>query len=123
MKMVAFAVVGIRNFAGAHINYLKELEMENNIQLAAVVVENPKKSLKQVRELKKEGITVFNSFSKLLKKGSNFVDIITLPVSIPSHSRMAVTAMEAGYDVLLEKPPAPTVQEMDRIIAAEERTG
>ena len=34
-----------------------------------------------------------------------------------------IKAQEAGYDVLLEKPPAPVIQQLDAMIEAERRTG
>lgn len=122
MEKVAFAVVGIRNFADYHINCIKELEKEGLIKLTAVVAEDQIKNIDRVRELRKEGIAVFNSYKELLKEAKNCVDIITLPVSIPSHSRMAIQGMKAGYDILLEKPPAPTVQEIDKMIEVKEET-
>jgi predicted dehydrogenase len=123
MKKVFFAVVGARNFAADHIKFIKELEKEDEVKLAAVVVEDKRKNFDIVKGLKCEGIEVFESFEELLEKGRKFVDIITLPTAIHTHSEMAIKAMESGYDVLLEKPPAPTVQELDNIIKVEKKTG
>lgn len=97
-----FAVVGVRNFAADHIKFIKELEKENEVKLAAVVVEDKRKNFDIVKGLKCEGIEVFESFEELLEKGRKFIDIITLPTAIHTHSEMAIKAMESGYDVLLK---------------------
>lgn len=50
-------------------------------------------------------------------------DIVIICTPIHTHAELAVTAMEAGAHVLLEKPPAPGRDEYDRIARAAERTG
>lgn len=52
-------------------------------------------------------------------------DVSLAVVSTPSHTHaaIAIEAMEAGKDVLVEKPMALNVEEADRMIAASEKTG
>lgn len=122
-KNTGFAVVGVRNFADTHINNLRRLEKKSGIKLAAVVIRDQVSNIQKTRELRSQGIKVFDSYRQLLRDGRNIVDVVSLPVSIPTHSNMAIKGMEAGFDVLLEKPPAPTVEEVDRMIETEQRTG
>lgn len=123
MKKVGLAVVGVDNFAKFYLDKIKELEEEGQIKLTAVVIKNQIKNADRVRSLRSQGITIYNSYHKLLKESKPFVDIICLPVSIPSHSNMAISGMKSGYNILLEKPPTPTVQELDAIIKTEKETG
>lgn len=123
MSEVGFAVVGVRNFASSYLNNIEELEQEGKIKLTAVVVNDQVNNADKVRELRHKGIAIFNSYESLLKEAKPCVDVIGLPVSIPTHSEMAIKAMRAGYNVLLEKPPAPTVQEVDAMIKTEKETG
>ncbi|SIR31731.1 Gfo/Idh/MocA family protein [Halanaerobium kushneri] len=123
MQEVGFAVVGVRNFAGSYLRNIEELEAEGKIKLTAVVVKDQVKNAEKVRELRHRGIAIYSSYESLLKESKNSVDLIGLPVSIPTHAEMAIKGMKAGYDILLEKPPAPTVQEMDAIMRTEKETG
>lgn len=52
-------------------------------------------------------------------------DIDAVVIAVPNflHRDLAVTALEAGKDVLLEKPMAMSVAECDEIIAAKDRSG
>jgi predicted dehydrogenase len=50
-------------------------------------------------------------------------DITVICTPIHTHAELAVTAMEAGSHVLLEKPPAAGRAEYDRIARTAERTG
>ncbi|MFB6150886.1 MAG: Gfo/Idh/MocA family protein [Haloarculaceae archaeon] len=114
MKTVGFAVVGVRNFANEYIENVRSLGDEG-VELTGVVVEDQVRNAGRVRELRRDGIEVFDSYEELLGNGQEYVDVVGLPVSIPSHAEMSVEAMKRGYDVLLEKPPAPTVGELDAI--------
>ena len=52
-------------------------------------------------------------------------DIDVVDVATPNylHADVAVAALEAGKDVLLEKPMATTLEQCDAILAAERKTG
>ncbi|RCW55410.1 Gfo/Idh/MocA family protein [Halanaerobium sp. ST460_2HS_T2] len=123
MEEVGFAVVGVRNFADSYLHNLEELEAEGKMKLTAVVVKDQVKNAEKVRELRHKGIAIYSSYESLLKDAKNSVDIIGLPVSIPTHAEMAIEGMKAGYDILMEKPPAPTVQQLDAIMKTEKETG
>jgi predicted dehydrogenase len=123
MSKVGVAVVGVRNFAKSYLDNIRELESENLLKLTAVVAQDELKNCDEIRKLRREGITVYDSYENLLKEAKNCVDIIGLPVSIPTHAEMAIKGMKAGYNILLEKPPAPTVQEVDAMIKTEKETG
>ncbi|MFW5719309.1 MAG: Gfo/Idh/MocA family protein [Halanaerobium sp.] len=123
MSEVGIAVVGVRNFAGSYLRNIEELEAEGKMKLTAVVVNDQVNNADKVRELRHKGIAVYSSYENLLKEAKAWVDIIGLPVSIPTHAEMAIKGMKAGYNILLEKPPAPTVQEIDAIIKTEKETG
>jgi myo-inositol 2-dehydrogenase/D-chiro-inositol 1-dehydrogenase len=67
------------------------------------------------------GVPVHRDYRALLRDPSiEAVDIVT-PNHL--HAEMGVAALEAGKDVLLEKPMAVTVAECDQLIAAAERSG
>lgn len=125
MKKVYFAVVGVRNFAAEHIKFIKQLENKGELKLAGIGigVEDRRKNFDLEKKFKKEGVEIFYLYDELLKNARDFVDVITLPTAIHTHSEMAIKAMKYGYNVLLEKPPAATVQEVDKIIEAEKETG
>lgn len=52
-------------------------------------------------------------------------DVMVVDVAVPNHlhAEIAVGAMRAGKDVLLEKPMATTLADCDRVLAAERETG
>ena len=50
------------------------------------------------------------------------IDAVVVAVPNSSHKKIAIAALEAGKDLLLEKPMAMSVAECDEIIAAKEKT-
>ena len=66
-------------------------------------------------------VPVHLDYRELLARGD--VDAVDVVVPNDLHAEVGVAALEAGKDVLLEKPMAPTPEECDRLIAAAARTG
>ncbi|TDW44536.1 putative dehydrogenase [Curtobacterium sp. PhB42] len=51
------------------------------------------------------------------------VDVVVIAAPIAAHLPLALAALEAGADVLLEKPPVTTRDALDTLVDAEQRTG
>src|SRR6058998_395773 len=60
-------------------------------------------------------------YARLLERA----DLDAVVVSVPNHlhAEVGVAALEAGKDVLLEKPMATTVEDCDRLLAAARKSG
>lgn len=121
--MKHIGIVGVGGFAATVLRSILAVEQDGLAHLDAAVIRNPAKYADTLEKLRQQGRTIYTTVSEMLEKERGRVDIVALPVGIPYHSELAIQALEAGYDVLLEKPVAATVQEVDAIIAAEKRTG
>lgn len=121
--MVRFGVVGVRNFANTHIRNLGILEKEGTAKLTAILVNDQQRNGEAAKELANRGVKVFTSWDDMLAQGKDYFDVLSLPVSIHTHAPMSIDAMRAGYNLLVEKPPAPTIQELDEMIAVSRETG
>lgn len=64
-------------------------------------------------------VPVYNGYAELLAEAN--VDAVDVVVPNHMHCEIGVAALEAGKDMLLEKPMALTVDECDRLIAAARR--
>jgi predicted dehydrogenase len=69
-----------------------------------------------------EGWRTVDSFEALLEKGVAG-DLVVLPVPINLHAPMTCRVLDAGGDVLCEKPAAGSRAEIESMAAAERRSG
>ena len=67
------------------------------------------------------GIHVYSSFEDLLSDES--VEIVTVAVPNDVHKPLCIAAMEAGKNVICEKPVAMNLADLKEMIAASNRTG
>lgn len=64
---------------------------------------------------------VYGSYQSVLDDEA--VDVVYIPLPTSLHLEWALKAIEKRKHVLLEKPPALTVEELDKIISASEKQG
>jgi len=121
--MIRFGIVGIGGFASTWVRSLRWLEEQGVARLEAAVVRNRAKYAQQVATMEREGRKIYATLDDMLAAGHGTLDVIGAPTGIPFHEPMAVQAMEAGFNVVIEKPVAGTVQEVQSIADAERRTG
>lgn len=123
MKKVA--LVGIGGFSKYHYDRIKELEQEEVVCVCAVMIRaaSMERYAGMVQTLKSEGVRVYSSYELMLKGEQGFADIVVLPTSISDHCEMTISALEAGFHVLCEKPVAGTLEECRLMDEARLRTG
>ena len=93
---------------------------DNNLaQLTAKVVGNIKGAADNSSLPK--SVRVWADFGEMLAAGG--IDIVDITLPTPLHPRMTVAALEAGCNVLCEKPMALTLKDCDAMLAAERKSG
>lgn len=121
--MKNFALVGVGNYAEHYLKILQKFEKEKIAKLFCVFVRNREKYENRIRELDQKGIVVYTSYEKMLSYGQGKVDLVALPIASMDHAELARQAMASGYDVVLERPVAITIQDVDELIELQEKTG
>lgn len=119
-KRVKICLVGVAHFARDHHRSIRQMEREKLAELSCAVIRHPEKYPEDIRKYSEEGVRVYHSYEDMLESERGRVDLVCLPTAIPDHSHQTIQALEAGYHVLVEKPPAPTIQELDAMVRAEE---
>jgi 2-alkyl-3-oxoalkanoate reductase len=109
------ALIGCGNIAQFHVSALRDA----GIDVAAVCDRDEQRAAVVARAAKTTA--VFRDADEMLTAvHPDVVHILTPP---ESHARLAVGALEAGAHVLVEKPVALTLSDVDEMIAAAERNG
>jgi len=110
-------VIGAGAFGRNHARVYRQLQQEGaGVELAALVETDSARAAAVSREF---GSPPCLSLDELRGK----VDAASVVVPTVDHLKVARALMEAGIDVLIEKPLAPSLAEADEIIGVAERTG
>ncbi|MEA3408440.1 MAG: Gfo/Idh/MocA family oxidoreductase [Chloroflexota bacterium] len=121
--MITYGIVGIGGFAATWVEDLRTLEERGIARLGAAVVRNRDKYQPQLQELEERDCSIYGTLEEMLEGGQEQIDVVGVPTGISYHAPMAIQAMEAGYNVLIEKPVAATIQEVRELQECERRTG
>lgn len=114
-QMLKLAVVGTGIIG---LDHLKAIKMSDKLELVAICDINEEK----VKELSVEyGVPYFLDYKEIPEKTDAEAVILNLPHGL--HCESSIFFLEAGLDVLLEKPMANTVAECDAMIAAANKSG
>jgi len=75
----------------------------------------------QVRQLKGDGVTAYDTYEQLLDHDG--IEAVWLPLPIDLHRGFTERALAAGKAVMVEKPVAGSLQDVDAMIAARDEAG
>ena len=114
------AVVGAGAFGRNHLRVLRELETAGDgVALAAAVDPDAARAEEATKQY---GIAAFATIDELLKADLK-VDAAIVAVPTVKHHEVAAALLDAGLDLLVEKPLAANLAETDDLIACAERGG
>jgi predicted dehydrogenase len=113
LQKVPVAVIGVGEHGKRHARAFKRVE---GTELAGVYDQSQDRAAALAGEL---GVKAFKSLEETLQA----VQAVSIVIPTTDHAAVARLAMEAGNDVLLEKPITRTVEEADELIDIADRTG
>ncbi|MDE3063974.1 MAG: Gfo/Idh/MocA family oxidoreductase, partial [Acidobacteriota bacterium] len=117
---VRVAVAGAGAFGRNHLRVYRELEAGGaGVALAAAVEPDPARAEETAKQY---GIPVFATVNALLAADLK-LNAATVAVPTVHHHAVAAQLLDAGLDVLVEKPIAATMAEADALLALAEKSG
>ncbi|WP_010274650.1 Gfo/Idh/MocA family protein [Paenibacillus senegalensis] len=122
MRTYRAALIGIGGFGEHHVKIIEELVREGSFKLTAFTEIRPEAFPATVSLLTRIGAVPYTDYEHMLaeQKDTDFV-IIATPIS--THKTIATRVMSMGYHVIVEKPPAVTIQDIDEMIQVQKQTG
>jgi len=120
-KLPTVSLVGVTGYGGLYVNHLLHLHDRDRIQLRDAVVVNPDQAASPLAKLDARGVRTYPDMDALCRERA--ADWICLPVGIPAHRDLTLRALEAGANILLEKPAAGSLDDWRTMREAEQRSG
>ena len=109
--------LGIIGFGGMASYHAKELKEYDRIAVCGVYDVNPER----MEAAKEFGYDTYESVEAMLADPK--VDVVLVATTNEVHKELAIAAMEAGKNVICEKPVTMNSEELEEIIKVEEATG
>lgn len=116
-------LIGVTGYGQAYYEGLSKLVEEGRSAWAAVTIINPEEAVEQVNYFKRLGVPIYADYREMLAKEKDNMDWVGIPTGIGWHRQMTVECLRNGLPVLVEKPLAATLQDVEMIQEAERETG
>lgn len=116
--MIRAALVGVSGYGRWHLLMAIEQMLLGRLKLVGATVINPVEQVAICRRLERQGVPVFATFEQMLGALAGQIDLLLLPTGIQWHAPMTLTGLRDGAHVLVEKPVAATLQDVEAIITA-----
>jgi predicted dehydrogenase len=117
------AIIGVSGYGSIHLQLARESRDRGEIKITAAAIINPQDEAATVAELQGQGAEVFTDYQEMFRRHAGRIDLCLIPTGIHWHARMTIAALESGANVLVEKPLAGSVAEVEEIRRVEQRTG
>jgi predicted dehydrogenase len=120
---IHFAVTGLGGYSAEICNrLLHEMALtEHKALLRAVYHPEPGRYPQQAEKLRNYGIPIVQRYEDLLQMQD--LEYVWLPLPIDQHRQYTEQTLLAGKNVLVEKPAAGSIDDVDCMIAARDRSG
>lgn len=118
MNKIKFSVIGFGRIGKRHAKIINEY---TPTELVSITDTDPNQ-FANIHELELNA-TQYHSIDAFIASDQNKSDIVTIATPNFFHARYAIQLLEAGYDVLIEKPMGLSEKECREVISVEEKTG
>ena len=118
MRKLKAGIVGCGGIAnGKHLPAMKKSGLYEIVAFCDIIRERAEKAKK---EYGTEDAKVFEDYQELIKED---LDVVYVTTPNRSHAEISIAAMEAGKDVMCEKPMAKNYAEAQKMVETSEKTG
>ncbi len=116
MAEYKIGIIGFGGMANWHVDTFKSENYQRAEFVGIYDINSEKHELAE-----KKGLKIYNSLEEILSDEQ--LDIILIATSNEVHKDLSIKAMEAGKNVICEKPVTLNSDELEEIMAAAKRTG
>jgi predicted dehydrogenase len=110
--MIGIGIIGIGGFGKNHLQSVALCEKKNLCRLRAVVIRDREEVRGELEDflVKYPDVPIYQTLEELIAAEPD-IQLISVPTGITSHKALSIRAMEAGYNVICEKPIAGTLSD------------
>lgn len=117
--MLRIGIIGTGGIVSAHVNGYLAFPDECEIVALADVV--PGKATQKAQEFGLPTAVGYDDPFRMIAEAR--LDLVSIATPPSTHAELAIAALDAGVNVLVEKPMAPSLEDCDAMLAAQQRSG
>ena len=117
--MLSIGVIGTGSISRAHL--AAYLEFPEEVRIVGLADIDPAKAEAARAAHGLDGTRVYEEAGAML--AAEDLDLVSIATPPGTHCALTVQALEAGVNVIVEKPMAPSLEECDRMLEAQRRSG
>lgn len=119
--MIRVAIVGVGNISRLHFEgFLTFPERCKIVALADIL---PERATDTKERLKLTDARTFSSHTDMLAEMADEIDLVSICTPPYCHAQISIDSLNAGCNVVVEKPMAASLEECDAMLAAEKASG
>jgi predicted dehydrogenase len=118
-NMLRIGIIGTGGISAVHLRGY--LEFPRECRIVALCDAVPDRAEERKAQFGLTDAHVYDDPATML--AAEALDVVSIATPPSTHARLAVDALRAGVNVLVEKPMAPSVEECDAMLAAERESG
>ncbi|GHU26045.1 oxidoreductase [Spirochaetia bacterium] len=119
--MINVAIVGVGNISVWHTEAY--LAFPERCRIVALCDISPEKCNERKAKYSIDGAQIFESHTVMLETMKGKIDVVSICTPPYCHANVAVDCLNAGVNVVTEKPMAASLKECDVMLAAEQSSG
>lgn len=122
-RPIRVGLIGVTGYGHSYYEEILKLLDRGLVSWGAVTIINPEEASEQVSYFKSHNIPIYDDYREMLSREGERLDWLCIPTAISWHMQMALDGLACGLPVLLEKPVAGTLQEVEAIEKAQRDSG
>lgn len=123
MTLIRTCLIGVSGFGAVHYNDLLREVGAGRMQTVAATVINQGEEAGKCARLRELGCRLFDDYREMLAWCRGRADLCLIPTGTPLHAPMTIEALRAGLHVLVEKPAAGSMQDVQAMREAAREAG
>jgi predicted dehydrogenase len=119
----SIALIGVSAYGKIYLERVLHHADRGELAIRAATIINLPEETAAGHELQARGCVIYQDYRRMLADHRSRLDLVLIPTGIPWHKEMTVAALEAGANVLVEKPLTMDPEEIGEIKRAREASG
>lgn len=112
-------LIGVTGYGYDYFKCLTDLVEQGRVEWGAVTIINPDEAKERIETFENLRVPIFADYRQMLELEGRNLDWVCIPTGIGFHKQMAIDCLKLGLQILVEKPLAPVLQDIEAIQAAE----